>query len=106
MRCVERRNSTKGQMITSGLRDAIAHAEGGEARARVSRREVPNDVNVQAIRERLGLTQKEFAFRFGFSLGTLRHWEQGRRYPDGAARVLLKVIDHDHHVVEKALATG
>ena len=45
------------------------------------------------IRKRLGLTQAEFSFRIGVSVDTIRNWEQGRRYPKGAARSLLKVLD-------------
>jgi putative transcriptional regulator len=36
-------------------------------------------LDVRAIRTRLGMTQQEFAMRFGFSINTLRHWEQGLR---------------------------
>jgi putative transcriptional regulator len=49
------------------------------------------------------MSQPEFALRFGFSLGTLRQWEQGRRLPDGPARVLLTVISHQPEAVKKAL---
>jgi putative transcriptional regulator len=47
--------------------------------------------NVPEIRQRLGLTQDKFARLLGISLATLRNWEQGRRKPEGAARVLLCV---------------
>jgi putative transcriptional regulator len=47
--------------------------------------------NVSAIRQHLGLTQQKFAALLGISPATLRNWEQGRRKPEGAARVLLCV---------------
>lgn len=47
--------------------------------------------NVLAIRRHLGLTQQKFAGLLGISPATLRNWEQGRRKPEGAARVLLCV---------------
>ena len=47
--------------------------------------------NVSAIRRHLGLTQEKFAELLGISPATLRNWEQGRRKPEGAARVLLCV---------------
>ena len=47
--------------------------------------------NVSAIRRHLGLTQQKFAELLGISPATLRNWEQGRRRPEGAARVLLCV---------------
>lgn len=45
------------------------------------------------IRKRLGLTQTEFSLRIGVSVDTIRNWEQGKRFPTGAARSLLKVLD-------------
>ena len=47
---------------------------------------------IRAIRLDLGLSQEQFASRFGIALGTLRDWEQGRRSPDATARTLLRVI--------------
>lgn len=58
--------------------------------------------DVRSIRSRLGLTQADFAEQFGLSVSTVRDWEQGRRNPDGPARVLLSVIDQQPDVVRKA----
>lgn len=44
---------------------------------------------------RLGLTQEQFAARFGFSVATLRHWERGDRTPHDPALVLLNLIDRE-----------
>jgi putative transcriptional regulator len=49
------------------------------------------------------MTQKEFAERFGFNINTLRHWEQGRRVPEGPTRAYLTVIAREPQAVEKAL---
>lgn len=46
---------------------------------------------VRKIREHYGLTQDKFASLMGISVATLRNWEQGRRKPEGPARVLLMV---------------
>lgn len=43
------------------------------------------------IRERLGLSQAKFAGMLGISTSTLQNWEQGRREPEGPAKVLLNV---------------
>lgn len=50
-------------------------------------------VDVKAVRSRLGLTQKEFAARFGLDLDTVQNWEQGRNTPDRSTRILLRVIE-------------
>lgn len=47
--------------------------------------------DVQAIRKQYGLSQEKFAILLGISVSTLRNWEQGRRRPEGPARVLLRV---------------
>jgi len=47
--------------------------------------------DVQNIRKQYGLSQDAFARLLGISVSTLRNWEQGRRKPEGAARVLLRV---------------
>jgi putative transcriptional regulator len=60
-------------------------------------------VDIAATRRRLGLSQSEFAAWFGISPGTLRNWEQGRRVPEGPARVLLRVIEREPEAVRRAL---
>jgi len=52
-------------------------------------------VNPKRLRDRLGLTQEEFAARYRIPVGTLRDWEQGRKRPDAPARAYLAVIDRD-----------
>ena len=47
--------------------------------------------NVRSIRDHYGLSQPKFADMIGISVSTLRNWEQGRRKPEGAARILLLV---------------
>ncbi len=93
----------KRHKVVAGLRDAIAYAKGDQSRARVTEYNVPQSIDVKKVREQLGMTQPEFALKFGFSLGTLRQWEQGRRSPEGPARVLLTVISHRPEAVTKAL---
>jgi putative transcriptional regulator len=63
----------------------------------------PTAEDVRAIRRRLGLTQAKFAARYGFSLETIRNYEQGHRRPAGPARVLLKVIASEPDAVTRAL---
>jgi putative transcriptional regulator len=88
--------------IRRGLEEALAYAEGT---ADVSRYgvHIPEAIDVKAIRVKLDMTQEEFAGRFGFSINTLRHWEQGRRVPEGPTRAYLLVIDRNPKAVQKAL---
>lgn len=64
---------------------------------------VPQEVDVRAIRRKLGMSQAEFAARFAFDKKTVQNWEQGQRRPEGPARVLLHVIEREHEAVERAL---
>jgi putative transcriptional regulator len=59
--------------------------------------------NVRAIREKLGLSQAEFAERFDLDVRAVQDWEQDRRRPDRAAKALLRVIDANPKAVERAL---
>jgi len=65
--------------------------------------EIPEDVDVKAIRCKLGLSQVEFSRRYAFSPRSLQEWEQGRRRPESAVRAYLTVIDRNPEAVEKAL---
>lgn len=91
--------------IKRGLEQALSFArrEADHGRFRVH---VPSEIDVRAIRVRLNMTQEEFSARFGFSVNTLRHWEQGKRQPEGSARAYLTVISRDPKSVQKALASG
>jgi DNA-binding transcriptional regulator YiaG/uncharacterized DUF497 family protein len=59
--------------------------------------------DVRRLRARLGITQAEFAKRFGLSRRTVEQWEQGRTVPDRPARILLAVIERDPRVVERVV---
>lgn len=50
-----------------------------------------DEPDVKIIRKSFDLSQNRFAKLLGISVGTLRNWEQGRRKPDGPARVLLRI---------------
>ncbi len=62
-------------------------------------------VDVKRIRKSYHLTQIEFAVLLGVSLRTLQNWEQGRRVPEGPARVLLQVAArHPEAVIDSVRA--
>ena len=84
--------------IRAGLEDAIARGEADPASYRVH---VPAEIDVKAIRRKLGMSQAEFAASFGFGLDAVQNWEQGRRRPEGA---FLEVIDREPDAVRRALA--
>jgi putative transcriptional regulator len=94
-----------GRAIARGMEEAVAWARGElELRTRVIY--VPKAVDVAAIREKSGLSQSQFAERYGFSPRTLQDWEQGRRQPDSAVRAYLTVIERNPEAVQTALWGG
>jgi len=87
--------------IARGLNEAISHAKGAKVAVKAY---TPEEVDVSALRRRMGMTQEQFAARFGFSVATLRHWERGDRSPQGASLVLLNVIKRAPDAVQAALS--
>ncbi len=52
----------------------------------------------------LDLSQTEFASLLGISVRTLHQWEQGRRQPTGAAKMLLKLARMQPRLLKRAMA--
>src|SRR5258708_12931800 len=96
------RKRSIGQEIITSLKEAIGWAGGENVKVRVTKVEIPT-IDVRATRRRLGLSQSEFAAKFGFQPATLKNWEQGRTRPDGPPRVLLAVIARHPDAVEDSL---
>ncbi|MGA3020264.1 MAG: helix-turn-helix domain-containing protein [Bryobacteraceae bacterium] len=96
------RLSRVGRDVVHGLKQAAAHAR-GEISLRAYEYDVPGPVDVKAIRAKTGLSQSQFARRYGFRTRTLQDWELGRAQPPSAVRAYLTVIDRFPETVEKAL---
>lgn len=91
-----------GKSILRGADEALDYAKGDRDGFAVH---VPDEIDVKAIRQGVGLSQAKFAARYGFSPSAIRNWEQGRRQPDVAARAYLLVIAHEPDAVQRALST-
>ena len=86
--------------ISKGLQEAIDYSKGNIKAAKEFR---PEHIDVRKLREKIGMSQIKFASSFGISLGTLRHWERGDRYPQGPALVLLNLLSKDPNTVLEVL---
>jgi DNA-binding transcriptional regulator YiaG len=60
---------------------------------------------IRQVRANAGLSQSEFAKRFGFRLRSLQEWEQARRLPDMAVLSYLRVIERHPDAVQSALSS-
>lgn len=96
-----KKKQTPGERIIESARQALAFAKGDSTDGCAVH--VPGDVDVKAIREKISLSQSEFAKLFGLSKRTLEHWEHGRRVPSGPARAFLTVIAREPEAVRRAL---
>ncbi len=90
-----------GNKLIQSMREAVAYAK-GEADPTTYRVHTVS-VDVKEIRQKLKMTQKVFAQEFGFSVDTVRHWEQKRRMPEGPAKAYLLVISQKPEAVKEAL---
>ena len=90
------------EAIMKGMEETLAWARGEEVPG-LRIHFAPHE-DVSAIRKRTGLSQSTFARQIGVSVATLRNWEQGRRRPDGPARVLLALLAKDPGIVARTLA--
>jgi putative transcriptional regulator len=82
--------------------------EGGEilrGKKAPSRAFVIEAPDAKKIRARYRLSQNKFAAMLGISVATLQNWEQGRRAPEGPARVLLQVAARHPEVILEVVHT-
>ena len=94
--------SKVGQEIEAALGEVLAHVR-GEVDLHCRIVDDPAAEHILAIRKRMKLSRQKFADRFGLDARAVQDWEQGRRVPDRAARVLLTVIDRDPEAVVRVL---
>jgi putative transcriptional regulator len=97
-----------GDDLIKGMENALADVRGTKRAARETTVAVaiPERIDVAAIRQKLRMTQAQFALRYGFSVKNIRNWEQGSRQPEGSARAYLTVIARIPRDVEKALSAA
>ncbi|MCP4698507.1 MAG: helix-turn-helix domain-containing protein [Gammaproteobacteria bacterium] len=86
--------------IKQGLTEAIEFAKGNQGKAIIHH----TPIDVKAIREKVKMSQTEFASAFGISLGTLRHWEQGDKKSRDPALTLLYIAEKEPKAVLRALS--
>lgn len=91
--------------ILQGAKEALAYVK-GEANPEEYGLHIPPMVDVREIRMKHGLSQKEFALRYGFTYGRIRDWEQGRSNIDAPSRILLTIIEKEPEAVERALSAA
>jgi putative transcriptional regulator len=91
---------TAGQRMIASAKQALTFSQGENDDCVVH---IPNEIDTARIREKINMSQSQFAAYFGVSVRTVQEWEQGRAVPSGPARAFLTVIDHEPEAVRRAL---
>lgn len=96
------RRTDLGREVETALGEVLTHVRGtAPLPCRIV--DDPAAEHILALRKRMKLSRQKFADSFGLDVRAVQEWEQGRRVPDRAARVLLTVIDRDPEAVVRAL---
>ena len=74
--------------LVASIKEAGEIKTGRKAPSRVFEIKPPE---IRSVREKLKVSQNEFALMIGVSVRTLQNWEQGRRKPEGPAKALLRI---------------
>ena len=99
------RRTKLGTALEEGLKEALAWTRGETVLEAVDVDPMPVE-RIRAIRRRVARSAKAFEARFGIPAATINNWEQGRRRPDPAGRLLLQVIDADPELVERVASAN
>ena len=95
-------NLNLGNELVQAMQEVAAHIENKKKlQSRIVH--IPDTIDIKSLRNDRGLSQKDFAERYGFTLSAIKDWEQGRRRPERAARILLAIIKKQPQLVEKIL---
>jgi putative transcriptional regulator len=92
-----------GKKVLDSIREIIEHEQGLKSNVRVSSVTIDDEVDVRSIRESLNLSQQKFAALYGLPVATVQNWESGRRKPELAAKLFLKVVAASPDLVAKAI---
>lgn len=84
--------------LSAGLDSALSFAK-EYSRQPPPKWRPPTGSEIRELRQAIGLSQPQFADRFGFSLSALRKWEQDVAEPEQVAAMVLRMIESDHEGV-------
>jgi putative transcriptional regulator len=94
-----------GAALQEGLEEVLAWKRGEAPLETVTIDPMPAE-RIRAIRKTVAKSAKEFEKRFGIPAATINNWEQGRRSPDPAGRLLLKILEAHPEIVEQAASAA
>jgi len=90
--------TTLGQELITSIEEALNAKESGKI--------VRRKIDIASIREKLDMTQRQFAAQYHINLQTLRNWEQGKRQLDATSLAYLICIAKKPRLIGKLLNTN
>ena len=107
---IHRKTRLETGAVTPGrVTEIVPDGKGGHSIRRIEPRSwqraqaAAHASRISAARDKLKLTQQEFATLLGISRCTVENWEQGHREPSGAARILIDVAVNNPKAVLEAV---
>ena len=94
--------SMLGESLLRGLQQTLDYANGKTEGFRITHYAV-DEIDIKAVRKKLGLTQNDFCGKFKINTETLRAWEQGKNTPPSYAIAYLKTIAVNPELVVGAI---
>jgi len=90
------------ERLVASIKEAGEIKAGRKAPSRMYEIKPPE---IKTVRDKLNVSQNDFALMIGVSVRTLQNWEQGRRTPEGPAKALLRIASRNPSAVLDALHT-
>ncbi len=95
--------TTVQDMLESGLKSSFTKREINALGIEI-KEVLITPIEIKKIRKKTHLSQTVFAELLNVSPSSVRQWEQGKRVPTGATKVLLELLDQSPHLLDYRIA--
>jgi len=96
--------STVQEMVDSKINVSFTKKELNTLGITIPRIDEVTSSQIQSLRKSMNLSQSVFAKLLNVSASSIRQWEQGKRHPTGATRVLLELLERSPHLLDYRLS--
>ncbi len=87
-------------LLETGLGSPFTEKELNELGVKIPKIKDITPEKIKSIRKKVNLSQSVFARLLNVSVSSIRQWEQGKRFPTGATKVLLDLLEKEPHVLD------
>ena len=93
---------TVQDLINSGFKTSFTKKELNELGVEIPEINI-TEIQIREIRKQMNLSQTVFAKLLNVSPSSIRQWEQGKRKPTGATKVLLELLSKSPKILNYRL---